>query len=90
MAGTKLTPDLVDKLLSKLGSDDAFRAQFQKNADAAMKQLGAPADFKCGACLTSGTLASKERIQQTRDAIRKVLLAQSTHEIFGLDGSVSA
>jgi putative modified peptide len=74
MAGTPFTPELVDKLLDKLGSDDKFRADFQKNPDAAMSQLGAPADFKCGPCVKAAPLASKKEIRQTREIIKHGLL----------------
>jgi putative modified peptide len=76
MAGTPLTPELVDKLLDKLGSDDQFRADFQKDPDAAMRQLGAPANFKSGKC-NPHQLASKEEIQRTRKEIRGALFGLS-------------
>jgi putative modified peptide len=73
MAATPLTPDLVDKLLDKLSSDDQFRADFQSDPQATMIQLGAPADFECGECWFD-RLASKDQIQNTRDDLKDQLL----------------
>jgi putative modified peptide len=85
MEGTPLTPGLVDKLLDKLGSDDQFRADFLKDPEAAMKQLGAPANFKCGGCLKPTQLASKDVIQHTRATIRNALLGVDEHEVQSLE-----
>ena len=85
MAGTPLTPELVDKLLDKLGSDDQFREDFRKDPEAAMIKLGAPANFKCGLCLKVMPLASKEKIQQTRVVIRDALLGEDQHEVLHLE-----
>ncbi len=74
MASTPLTPEVVDKLLEKLGSDDKFRADFQKDPDAAVRQLGAPASFTCRHCVHPWRLASKEEIQRTRDHLKEKLL----------------
>lgn len=73
MAGTRMSHDLVDKLLDKLGSDDKFRADFQKDPDAAMRQLGAAPNDKCKHH-AQFRLASKEQIQNTRDHLKSELL----------------
>ena len=85
MGGTKLTPELVDKLLDKLGSDDQFRADFQKDPEAAMRQLGAPVDFKCGTCGKPHQLASKEQIRKTRATIRDAMLGRAGHDPLTLE-----
>jgi putative modified peptide len=79
----KLSEGLVDQLLDKLGSDDAFRSQFQSDPRAAMASLGfAPAaDSKVGAreglwaCCSVSALASKEQIRGSRQALRSQLLS---------------
>ncbi|HMB57783.1 MAG TPA: NHLP-related RiPP peptide [Arenimonas sp.] len=75
------SPDVADKLLNKLSSDDDFRALFEKNPRAALKQVGhetpeTDRDVK-GAdhvlcCYSVKTLASKEQIK----AAHKELKAQ--------------
>lgn len=71
-----LPPELVDKLLQKLGSDNRFRAAFRRDPTAAMLRLGAPADFKTGTwgCLRPRRLASKEAIRTARAIIRDAQL----------------
>jgi len=81
--------ELVDRLLDKLGSDDVFRALFAKDPNEAMRRIGAPADFQCGACLVERPLASKEQIQRTRQRAMETLLGETAHLIFSLEGSVT-
>lgn len=80
----------ADKLLDLLGNDDRFRAEFQANPRAAMAGIGyAPASFgeasgvpaqgEAFYCMTTGTLASKEEIQQSREALKSHLTAQTNH-----------
>jgi putative modified peptide len=85
MAGSKFEPTLVDKLLDKLGTDDAFRSSFTKDPTAALQSLGAPRDFECGACMSPKQLASKEQIQQARATYRTALMGESSHLIFNLE-----
>ena len=85
MAGTSLTLEVVDKLLDKLSTDDEFRADFQNDPQAAIIQLGAPADFQCGVCFTQ--LASKDQIQRTRDALRVQLLGLAEMSQYCLEAS---
>jgi putative modified peptide len=76
MASTPLAPELVDKLLQKLGTDNKFRAAFRRDPTAAMLRLGAPADFKKGKwdCIRPRRLASKEAIRTARAIIRDAQL----------------
>jgi putative modified peptide len=85
MAGTKFEPNLVDKLLDKLGTDDAFRSGFTKDPKAALQSLGASRDFVCGACMSPKQLASKEQIQQARAKYRSALMGESSQLIFNLE-----
>ena len=77
MAGTPLPPELVDKLLQKLGSDNKFRATFRRDPEAAMLQLGAPVGFNTGkwGCLKPRRLASKEAIRTARAIINDARLS---------------
>ena len=84
------SPDVANKLLDKLSSDDNFRALFESNPRAALRQVGhetpeADRDVK-GAdplvcCYSVKALASKEQIQ----AARKELTAQLSSKPFGYD-----
>lgn len=76
------SPDVTDKLLDKLSNDDDFRALFEKNPRAALRQVGhetpeADRDVK-GAdplvcCYGIKTLASKEQIQAARAELKAQL-----------------
>ena len=76
------SPEVADKLLDKLSSDDEFRALFEKNPRAALRQLGhetpeADRDVKgsdpllCASCVE--TLASKAQIQAARKELKSQL-----------------
>jgi putative modified peptide len=84
---SKLTADIVDKLLDKLGSDDTFRSGFSNDPQGSLVSLGAPADVDCGACMRPTSLAPKEVYEQTRAQLRDALLGQSSQKIFTLEGS---
>jgi len=86
---SQLTAELIDRLLDKLGSDDVFRALFAKDPNEAMRRIGAPADFQCGACLIERPLASKEQIQRTREIASRTLCGQSSFQPHSLEGSVT-
>jgi putative modified peptide len=88
MAPTRLTPELVDKLLDKLGSDDHFREQFRRDPHAAMVKLGAAPDSKFGLCLRPSQLAPKKEIQETRALLRNKLLGTDGQEVQCLGGGV--
>lgn len=84
MAGTPLTPELTDKLLDKLGNDDAFRDLWSKDPGQAMQHVGAPKDFDVGLCLDKGPLASKETFRRSHAAFRAALVgggSQSVHTL---------
>ncbi len=80
----------ADKLLDLLGSDDQFRSQFQANPRAALAGIGcapamnvdakgAPGEGEAFYCMTTNTLASKEDIQQSREALKSHITAQTNH-----------
>lgn len=83
----KLSEATVDKLLDKLGSDDAFRDQFKANPRMALAAVGheAAAKAKDGdegiwACCAVTQLASKEAIKAGRDELRKQLLSSKASQ----------
>ena len=76
--------EFVDRLLDKLGSDDAFRDQFQADPRAAVASLGhrpAPGDAADLMCLKCARLAGKEDIQKARDGLRKELLSSTAAQM---------
>jgi putative modified peptide len=77
MANIQFTQNQVDSLLQKLGSDDEFRALFQKNPAAALQQLPdppkLPTELQPEGCLFPKSLASKEAIMRDRDSLRSRL-----------------
>lgn len=87
-------PDIADKLLDKLASDDAFRAAFDHNPRAALKQLGyetpaADRDVRgvdAVMCLYSPKpLASKEVFRAARAEFhRQMTAAGPVFNIFAL------
>jgi putative modified peptide len=79
MARKPLKPEVVDKLLEQLGSDDDFRADFLRDPKAALLRLGAPPDFEW-ACAYPRRLVPKEEIRRTRAILRDVLLGEGDHE----------
>ena len=91
---SNFSPEFADTLLDKLASDDAFRAAFDHNPRAALKQLGyetPPADRDVrGAdsvmCLYSAKpLASKEAIRAAHSALKAQMTSASTSfRIFNL------
>ena len=84
---SKLSADVVDKLLDKLGSDDSFRSAFLNDPKGSLTALGAAADVDCSDCMRPKQLQSKEVYQQTRAQLRDALLGQSSQHIFTLEGS---
>lgn len=76
-----LSDETADKLLDRLSNDDEFRALFAKDPRRALAAVGhAPAaDAKVGegswSCMAVSSLASKESIQASRDALRKQLVS---------------
>ena len=78
----RFAPDVVEKLLDRLGNDDAFRALFQSDPRAALKQVGhetPAADIGVAGkdpvmCCQNATLGSKEAIRSGRDQLQKRLM----------------
>jgi putative modified peptide len=74
MAKSFLTSDVVDKLLDKLGSDDAYRAKFQKDPHGALQDIGVKVDPSDVAPVTN--LPDKATIQNSRAAIKQAMVGQ--------------
>jgi len=85
-----LPPHVADKLLDRLGSDDDFRAYFQKDARGALSFLGydEPAntsnDDSALKCMRCDSMPDKKAFAQSRDAYRKQLTSQALQVIFKL------
>lgn len=85
-----LPADIADKLLDRLGSDDDFRAYFQKDARGALSFLGydEPADTNSNdsalMCMRCESMPDKKAFTQSRDAHRKQLTSQATQVVFKL------
>ena len=76
----ELSPEIVDKLLDKLSSDDEFRAVFQKSPRIALAYLGhedasnaGPNDQGAWSGLKCEKLASAEAIKGSRDELHRQL-----------------
>lgn len=76
-----ISDETADKLLDRLGSDDDFRALFQKDPRQALAAVGhAPAadssvEEGAWSCMSVSSLASKEQIRASRDTMRKHLVS---------------
>lgn len=78
----RFSPEVVDALLDKLSTDDAFRDLFQKDPREALRQVGHETPAKsvgvAGAdpvmCCQSEKLASKQEIKASRDQLRQKLM----------------
>lgn len=81
MAGTPLTPDLIDKLLDKLGNDDAFRDLWHRSPGQAMHQIGAPKDFDLGICEHGQPLAPKDKFRSSHAAYRAALVGCTSQQV---------
>lgn len=76
---TRFTPEVVDRLLDGLANDDAFRAEFERDARAALRSIGheTPAkhvgvegkDPVLPLMTLKGGLASKEKIKASKDSL---------------------
>jgi len=86
-SSAQLPKAVAAKLLDKLGSDDAFRATFQNDPVAALKQAGASdAEAKaCGACLKVGKLADKSAIKASAQELSAMLTAAMGFQPHKLD-----
>lgn len=82
---TSLTPQQVDTLLDKLGTDDAFRELWSKDTAAALKSIDIPE--AAAACFVNATsLASKEKLQGSRAALQKRLTGRLDQSVQGFSG----
>jgi putative modified peptide len=89
----KFTPEVADKLLDKLSTDDAFRDLFEKNPSSALRQVGhEPASEHAGVrgsdpamCsnLKNG-LASKEAIRAGREEMKAALTSTLSQTVFAI------
>ena len=87
----KFSPEVADKLLDKLSSDDDFRASFLKNPRAALGKVGhetpeGDRDVN-GAdpvlcCYGIKSLASKEELKRSRDKLRTQLSSTLGYDVF--------
>jgi putative modified peptide len=91
-----LSAKIVDVLLEKLASDDAFREQFQRDPRSALASIGhgpaADSAVKEGiwACCATTALASKQEIAASRDKLRSQLMsAQASYHPITLEASAS-
>lgn len=78
--------EAADALLQRLGTDDAFRQQFTTDPAAALESIGHGGDLARTAvsgdsCMMVRTLAPKEEILASRDALRSYLTSQGTHQV---------
>lgn len=77
-----LTPQQVDTLLDKLGNDDAFRELWSTDTAAALKSIGAPETL--ATCFGNvKKLASKDKLQSSRDTLQKQLLTRLDQSVQG-------
>ena len=74
-----MDPAVVDKLLDGLSNDDDFRALFTKDPRAALEKVGYKADSNAALrCAQVTTLASKDEIAKSRQALTKYLVSRAT------------
>ena len=80
MAQLPLPANIVDQLLDKLSTDDAFRTLFESDPEAALTKLGyTPPPGSCD-CM-KGRLADKKTIAATGAAMREQLILGSLAQI---------
>lgn len=73
-APAPMHPDVANRLLDLLSTDDDFRALFSRDAGAAIAQVGGdPAGGECMQLASGQTLASKEQIAADRQKLMKVM-----------------
>src|SRR5690606_31268029 len=71
MTSQPMAPAVIDELLDRLSSDDAFRALFASDPRAALATIGYAADAADPLlCAQTTVLASKAEIAAARDALR--------------------
>jgi putative modified peptide len=83
-----LPPNIADKLLDRLSSDDDFRTYFQKDTRGALSFLGydepagTPSNDSALKCMRCESMPDKKVFTQSRDAYRKQLTSQAFQIIF--------
>lgn len=81
MAQLPLPANIVDQLLDKLSTDDAFRTLFESDPEAALTKLGyTPPPGSCD-CMRSSKLADKKTIAATGAAMREQLILGTLSQI---------
>jgi putative modified peptide len=73
-----LHPDVANRVLDLLSTDDDFRSLFQRDPHAALVQAGhvagdGPSGGECLQLAPGETLASKEQIAQDREKLQRVM-----------------
>lgn len=90
----KFSPEVADKLLDQLSTDQAFRDLFEKNPRAALRKVGhetpeADRDIKgqdpvlCAYNLNGG-LASMDAIRAGHEKMKAALISTMSYTIFNL------
>jgi putative modified peptide len=89
----KFSPEVADRLLDKLSTDDDFRDLFEKNPGAALRQVGHETAAEHAGVRGSdpamcanlkGGLASKEDIRAGRETMKAALTSPLSYTIFNL------
>ncbi|QDH71367.1 NHLP-related RiPP peptide [Marilutibacter alkalisoli] len=100
-----LSPEIADRLLDLLSTDDLFRERFQRDHLAALRSIGyeSPAPGQMTACGTTAAielepfaeckvneLAAKETIAAARAEIKSMLIKGLAHNTPQLDAALKA
>lgn len=91
-AHSTLEPDVADRLLDLLSSDDGFRQRFQDDPATALQEVGhapaaaaitgaRPVEGQPFYCMTSSKLASKDEIRRCKDALKDHLTQRADHQV---------
>lgn len=87
-------PVVADRLLSRLVEDDGFRELFASNPEAALREVGHPdaaAALASASCMKVGRLASKEEIEECKEALQRDLTSAAAYTVvYSFDASESA
>jgi len=85
-----LAPEVADRLLDLLSSDDGFRERFQSDPAAALREAGhlsstegsgRPEKGQPYYCMTSKVLASKDEFSRSREALKDYLTRRTDHAV---------
>lgn len=86
-----LDPQIADRLLDRLSTEDAFRELFQNDPRTALEQVGYQAPPEAfHSCCKVQELASKETIAKAREAIREMLISGLAYTTPQLDAAPTA